>query len=227
MNFHRMPIKSRASHPRAPFPEDQENPVITFTPFLSGNFSGNFSVNTVTELRISHAWLEKPFIGCINNIKLNKAIASKSSEKFFDTVPCNQAGEEGVYFQNGLVQLYEEFDMGLNLSISMDIKPKTVNSILTSMQIGSGVFLNLQLLNGTVVFSINRRNASTYSTYKLQAVDNLADGKWHTVTAVKSFNNMRLCVDDESSEETIGVGYATLLSQPLYIGGNPDLTEVI
>lgn len=208
---------------------EKGKPMITLSPFIVGGYDANKSTMS-TELNVDHAYLNITFNGCIDNIKLNNAIIDlgEDSAKFIDVIPCSEAVEDGIFFQDGILKLSEKFTVGSDLTVSMDIKPRTDTSILMSVH-GKSAFFILQLVNGTVVFSVDSGKGPLVTVYKPDEDENLCDGEWHTVKAVKSAYVITVSVDNRSSEPSLGdaSSYVTQTTRPLFIGGHPHMQKVI
>jgi laminin alpha 3/5 len=89
-------------------------------------------------------------------------------------------------------------------------------------------FFIIQLLNGTVVFSVDSGTGPINTVYKPDDDENLCDGNWHTIKAIKSAYVVTVTVDNRSSEPAIGneASLVTQTSRPLFVGGHPHIQKI-
>lgn len=88
--------------------------------------------------------------------------------------------------------------------------------------------LALQLVNGSIVLTVDSGDGPISSVYKPDNSQNFCDGEWHTVTALKSKFVITLVVDNVNTSPTIGSPsyLSTNTSRPLFLGGHPYLSRV-
>lgn len=93
---------------------------------------------------------------------------------------------------------------------------------------GKHAMLALQLVNGSIVFTVDNGEGPLSSVYKPEGNQNFCDGEWHTVTALKSQFVITLVVDNVNTTPTVGSPTATSTNttRPLYLGGHPHLSRV-
>lgn len=120
----------------------------------------------------------------------------------------------------------EKFKVGSDCTVSFDIKPRTLNGLLLSVHGKKAMFV-LQLINGTINFTIDNGNGPITAIFNPEANQNFCDGEWHTVTAIKSQYVITLIVDSWHSNPTIGQvsNFSTDTTRPLFLGGHPHLSK--
>lgn len=199
------------------------------SPYYIGGYDLELADEIVTKLGLDKSYLENRFFGCIDDIQLNNSPIDMNEDRFkmIDVLPCSEEVEEGVFFQDGLLKLYDKFTVGADLTVSMEIKPRTDTAILMSVH-GKSAFFIVQLFNGTVIFSVDSGKGVLQTVYKPDDDENLCDGNWHTVKAAKSAYVITVSVDDRSSEPGIGdsKNYITQTTRPLFVGGHPHMQKV-
>ncbi len=84
-----------------------------------------------------------------------------------------------------LLCLAEEFKVGRHIKMSMSIKPRHPSGILVAVH-GSKDFMVLQLVNGTVKFSVDSGKGVQSSSFEKDTYD-LCDGNWHTIRGTHTF----------------------------------------
>lgn len=112
------------------------------------------------------------------------------------------------------------------MTISFDIKPRTLNGLLLSVH-GKKAYLILQLINGTINFTVDNGDGPIVAVFKPDANENFCDGNWHSVSAIKSKYVITLMVNRVSSQPSIGNANSpsTDTSRPLFMGGHPHLIK--
>lgn len=88
--------------------------------------------------------------------------------------------------------------------------------------------LALQLVNGSIVLTVNSGDGPISTVFKPDNGQNFCDGEWHSVNAIKSMFVITLVVDDVATSPTLGSPsyLSTNTSRPLYLGGHPYLSRV-
>ncbi|KAH7693505.1 laminin alpha, partial [Aphelenchoides avenae] len=150
-----------------------------------------------------------------------------NDKKFDDTardhgvVPCSQYTEDGLYFgkEGGYAILQQEFVVGTSFAFEMEVKPRTKNAVLLS--VGVLEFVTLQILNGTIKFSVDS-GGGTESVVYVPPVDNaICDGHWHQIKLHKKKNLITLNVDGKSNLRIMKTKTETSTKDPLFLGGVP------
>lgn len=108
------------------------------------------------------------------------------------TVSCSQLTEQGIFFgkDGGYAIISPQFVVGQSFSFELEVKPRTKNAVLLS--VGVLEFLTLQILNGTVKFSVDN-GAGIESVIYEPAINNLiCDGHWHHIKVICKKKQERL-----------------------------------
>lgn len=71
------------------------------------------------------------------------------------------------------------FKVGMSFSFEMEVKPRTHNAVLLS--VGVLEFLSLQILNGTVKFSVDNGAGVESVIYDPPSKAAICDGHWHQI----------------------------------------------
>ncbi|KAH7713933.1 laminin-like protein K08C7.3 precursor [Aphelenchoides avenae] len=164
--------------------------------------------------------IKSEFGGCLREFKLN-------DKKFDDTardhgvVPCSQYTEEGLYFgkEGGYAILQQEFMVGTAFAFEMEVKPRTKNSVL--LYVGVLEFVTLQILNGTIKFSVDSGEGTESVVYVPPVENDICDGHWHQISLFKKNNLIMLNVDGKSNLRIMKTATETSTKDPLYLGGVP------
>merc|ERR1712137_1301176 len=100
------------------------------------------------------------------------------------------------------------------------------SGILVSVH-GRRDYLLLQMVNGTMIFSVDNGRGAIVATHIPQNEHTMCNGKWHSIQAIKAKNVVTLSVDNVFVEPGIGVAgvSSTDTNNPLYIGGHPNPTK--
>ncbi|XP_058457360.1 laminin subunit alpha [Malaya genurostris] len=199
-------------------------------PFFVGGVSGGEHYEDVAlNLKIDKNILERDqFVGCINDIQaFNRPLGAPSN--ITQTIPCSSQIESGMFFGKGggFVKLREKFKVGTELTVSMDIKPRSSTGLLMSVH-GKRAFFVLELINGNISLTVNNGDEPFTAMYVPDSSENLCDGQWRTITAIKSFYVITIKVNDVSSNPAIGDARSgsTDTTRPLFLGGHPHLQRI-
>jgi laminin alpha 3/5 len=158
------------------------------------------------------------FGGCLRDFALNgQALEVAQANKESGTADCNQYTEQGLFFgkDGGYAVLSRQFEVspqtqqnsmpsfqvGLSFSLELELKPRTKDAVLVS--VGVLEFLNLQLLNGSVKFSVDNGAGVESVVYEPPAGTSLCDGHWHQVKIYKKKKLLTLNVDGKSGHSQI------------------------
>lgn len=112
------------------------------------------------------------------------------------------------------------------MTISLDIKPRTMNAFLLSVH-GKTAMFALQLINGTIHFTVDNGEGPFIAVFKPEKNQNFCDGEWHTVTAIKSQYIATIFVDSVGSQPAVGPTTSSLAQtkRPLFLGGHPYMSK--
>lgn len=191
-------------------------------------YMGGVSPNILQDLN-NNLGLEKGdfFTGCVRNIQSSGRDLGEPTQ-VVGVQPCSEQIESGIFFGKGggHVKLKSVFRVGVEMTISMDIKPRTMNGLLLSVH-GKKALLLLQLINGTIHFTVDNGEGNIIAIFKPEPNQNFCDGEWHSIKAIKSQYVITLIVDGVNSEPAIGstTSLSTDTSRPLFLGGHPYLSK--
>lgn len=191
-------------------------------------YVGGVNPNILQDLN-NNLGLEKGdfFTGCIRNIQSTGRDLGEPTQ-VVGVQPCSEQIESGIFFGKGggHVKLKSVFRVGVEMTISMDIKPRTMNGLLLSVH-GKKALLLLQLINGTIHFTVDNGEGNIIAIFKPEPNQNFCDGEWHSIKAIKSQYVITLIVDGVNSEPAIGstTSVSTDTSRPLFLGGHPYLSK--
>lgn len=191
-------------------------------PFSFGGVSKEHLENMNINLNLNNL---QQFRGCIRDIMFgNKKLGEPINT--FGTIPCSDKIESGLFFGpgGGHVKLSPRFKVGIDVTIDLEIKPRTTNALLMSVH-GKKSYFILSLIDGAVELSVDNGDGPFNTTWTPSKGENLCDGNWHSIQAVKSKFVISVQVDRVSSNP--GVGRTTHLStdttRPLFLGGHPHV----
>lgn len=104
------------------------------------------------------------------------------SPKEHGIMPCSENVELGVYFgsEGGYVKLEERYNVGLEILINMDIKPRTTSGLLISAH-GKHHYLILELLDGNLKFTMYNGKQPITTSYVPKTKYYFCDGNWHHI----------------------------------------------
>lgn len=128
-------------------------------------------------------FIKHPFFGCIKQTTLNSAPIEppNGSPPSEGVLPCSEKTETGVFFgkSGGYVKLRDKFRVGSDLTISMDIKPRNVTGVLTSVH-GKKSFFIVEMVKGSIHFTVDSGDGPRSAIFKPDPDKSLCDGEWHT-----------------------------------------------
>lgn len=127
------------------------------------------------------------FFGCIKDVKLDNRAVRTVSPISDNVLPCSDETEKGVFFgkSGGYVKLRDKFKVGTDTTISMDIKPRNLTGVLTSVH-GKKSFFIVEMIKGNIHFSVDSGDGPRTVVFTPDSDQSLCDGNWHTVTVIKS-----------------------------------------
>jgi laminin alpha 3/5 len=170
------------------------------------------------------------FVGCLRYLKQSD-VPVNSPDSEVGTEPCDQDSEPGTFFytDGGHLVLADSYSVPLDLVIQIEVKPRIVNGVILSVYShGSGLpggdYVVLQMVNGNVVFTMDNGHGEVTAIYSPPAKNELCDGNWHTIRAVKAKNIVTLEVDGVLTSPGLGqegISHTNTLD-PLYLGGVPE-----
>nr|CAB3263371.1 laminin subunit alpha-2 [Phallusia mammillata] len=168
---------------------------------------------------------------CVRDLTLNRKISLNfTAAKRVAVEPCTTAAESGAYFHgNGYAIFHHRYRVGTVMGIRMQFRTQASNAVFLSVYNGKDG-LALEMVNGTIYFRVNNGDGPLEAYYTPDTGRNrgkftLCDGKWHTITAEKVKNTLRLNVDGRPGRNTttfMGAFAAADTTNNLYIGGLPD-----
>ncbi|KAJ8736784.1 hypothetical protein PYW07_000055 [Mythimna separata] len=168
----------------------------------------------------------QPFKGCLKGLMMNGQQVSDEASYHVNSLRCTDNVEEGVYFgpstslsDSNYLKLLEKFNVGDEVSISMEIRPRNSTGLLLSVT-GKKHYLILELLENEVVATVDNGHGPFRASYSLgNNKFALCDGNWHKIHVVKSLYVVSVGVDGHFSKPGLGRGSSTQTQSALYIGG--------
>uniref|UniRef100_W4VRR7 Putative response to misfolded protein n=1 Tax=Corethrella appendiculata TaxID=1370023 RepID=W4VRR7_9DIPT len=197
-------------------------------PFFVGGFDPQHLEDIAINLKIDKNTLDKEyFVGCVNDVQMsNRPIGEPTN--IVETIPCSKEVEGGIFFGKGggYIKLRDRYKIGTEFTISLDIKPRTNTGLLLSVH-GKKAFFILQLINGTIIFSVDNGDGPIVAEFKPEE-ENFCDGQWRTVTAIKSKYVISLQVNEKTSHPAVGDARnpSTDTTRPFFLGGHPHLNRI-
>jgi len=132
--------------------------------------------------------------------------------------------EQAFFFgpDGGRITPETRFKVGLDFEMTMMIKPRNSTGILAAVK-GRRDYLLLQMVNGSVHFTVENGRGPISAVFTPTHPEELCDGRWHEVHAVKVKNVVILSVNKIFAQPGIGEGgsSSTDTNNPLNIGGHP------
>ncbi|XP_046976709.1 laminin subunit alpha [Vanessa cardui] len=194
-------------------------PAVLTPPYYYGglrNISNSISQNLMD--------FYQPFKGCLKGLMMNGQYVTDILYRV-NSLRCTDNVESGVYFgpsnnvHSNYLKLLENFKVGYEISITMEIKPRNSTGLLLSVH-GKRDFMILELLENEVVANVENGKGPFHASYKLGNKFSLCDGNWHRIHAVKSRHVVSVGVDGHFSDPCVGQSGSTDTRSALYIGGH-------
>ncbi|XP_034839290.1 laminin subunit alpha [Maniola hyperantus] len=166
----------------------------------------------------------QPFKGCLKGLMMNAQYVTDILLRS-NSLRCTDNVEGGVYFgpsSNGhsnYLKLLENFRIGYEISISMEVKPRNSTGLLLSVH-GRKDYMVLELMENEVLANVENGRGNFSASYKLGNKFSLCDGNWHKIHAVKSHHVVSVGVDGHFSDPGLGVSGSTDTRSAIYIGGH-------
>ncbi|XP_045458049.1 laminin subunit alpha [Melitaea cinxia] len=166
----------------------------------------------------------QPFKGCLKGLMMNGQYVTDILNRV-NSLRCIDNVENGVYFgpsnnvHSNYLKLLENFKVGYEISISMEIKPRNSTGLLLSVH-GKRDFMILELVENEVIANVENGKGPFHASYKLGNKFSLCDGNWHRIHAVKSRHVVSVGVDGHFSDAGLGQSGSTDTRSALYIGGH-------
>jgi len=129
---------------------------------------------------------------------------------------------EGLFFgpAGGRLTAEKRFRVGLNFQLTMKIKPRSADGILAAVT-GRKDYLLLHMVNGSVHFIVDNGRGPITTVFKPNHPEELLDGQWHRIVAVKSRNVVILSVNKIFAKPGVGLDDSTDTNNPLIFGFHP------
>ncbi|KAI5640960.1 laminin G domain-containing protein [Phthorimaea operculella] len=166
----------------------------------------------------------QPFKGCLKGLRMNGQPVTEVLERV-NSLRCIDNVEAGAYFgpssnqHSNYLKIQENYKVGFEISISMEIKPRNSTGLLLSVH-GKKDFMVIELLENEVVANVENGKGPFSASYKLGNKFSLCDGNWHRIHAVKSRHVVSVGVDGHFSDAGLGQSGSTDTRSALYIGGH-------
>lgn len=93
-----------------------------------------------------------------------------------------------MFLLNNDYVLVEKFTVGKEMEISIDIKPRSIDGILMSMQSSKKNMLMLEMINGTITFSVDVGKGPISASFSPPSPYFLCNGQWHTIKGQYEFD---------------------------------------
>lgn len=104
------------------------------------------------------------------------------SPREYNVLPCSENIEPGVFFgaEGGYVKLEDKYNVGLEMHIDLEIKPRKTSGLLLSAH-GKNHYLILEMLNGELRFTMFNGKAPITTSFVPKTQFDLCDGNWHHI----------------------------------------------
>ncbi|CAK9302646.1 unnamed protein product [Gordionus sp. m RMFG-2023] len=162
--------------------------------------------------------------GCIKQIMLN-SIPLGIPTRQYNIDKCYALAEPGVFFPGKKSYvIIDDFSVEEILNIKVEIKPRIMTGTIFTITSMEGLYMNLQLDHGDLVFSFDMGHGPVKTTFpKLKSDINICDGRWHSIEAIKAQNIATLSLDGKFVEPTENYqDLLKVLKGKLYMGAVPD-----
>ncbi|KAK3929045.1 Laminin subunit alpha [Frankliniella fusca] len=194
-------------------------------PYLLGSLSESLPALLKDHNTLSVLSTIPGFTGCLRNFKMNKRFLVQNRTLSQGVLPCSELVEPGFFVgpESGYIKALDKFRVGFDIDLSIEVKPRYTSGILISVH-GNKDYLILQLVNGTVKFTVNNGEGPITVEYKPVEPQDVCKGDWLRIQAVKSKEILTLGVNDFFGEPVFGDqrSSATDTRHPLFIGGHPN-----
>lgn len=154
--------------------------------------------------------MNETFAGCLRKFKSHSKELGQPARRF-GTFKCSDKVEEGAFFygNGGFIMLGEslnhvvlvvffemyyhqnvirksyvpvdKFIVGKEMEITMDIKPRSIDGILMSVQTSKKNLLILEMKNGTMSFTVDLGKGPISASFTPASPYFLCDGLWHSI----------------------------------------------
>lgn len=163
------------------------------------------------------------FNGCIREIKVNRTLVTTDITQHGSVIPCSDEVENGHFFEQGYVKVFDNFNIGEEMSLQFDMRSRALNGTVFSVLQSRSRYMILELINGVLTFVVKTDDHNEVRTnYTLLNDESFCDGKWRSIQAVKSKFVITLTVDNISTQPDVGTqgSMNTKTSRPLFMGGH-------
>merc|ERR1719210_933533 len=187
--------------------------------------------NIRRELQLNSRSLLPGFVGCLRNLKFENSKNGKTRMKSLGTkwaknnlvLPCSEKVESGFFFGpgGGRIRAERRFMVGLDLDITMMIKPRNLTGVLAAVK-GRRDYLLLHMKDGAIIFEVDNGRGPIIATFRPDDPYEFCNGKWHEIHAVKAKNVVTLSVNKIFAQPGIGVPgvSSTDTNNPLFLCGH-------
>lgn len=152
--------------------------------------------------------MNETFSGCLRKFKSHSKDLGQPVRRF-GTSKCSDKVEDGAFFygSGGYIMLgellnhavlvvfliyyrnvvrkscisVEKFTVGKEMEITMDIKPRSIDGILMSVQTSKKNLLILEMKNGTMSFTVDLGKGPISASFTPASPYFLCDGLWHSI----------------------------------------------
>ncbi|XP_034231739.1 laminin subunit alpha isoform X3 [Thrips palmi] len=165
------------------------------------------------------------FIGCLRGFKMNKKLVTNRTLSE-GVLPCSDKIEKGFFIgpEGGYIKAFDKFRVGLEINVSLEVKPRYTSGILVAVH-SSKDYLLLQLVNGTIKFTVDNGRGPITVQYTPPQPQDVCNGDWIKIEAMKLKNFVTIGVNGYYVDPFVGASGsdATDTRHPMYIGGVPNL----
>uniref|UniRef100_A0A3B4ARG9 Laminin subunit alpha-1 n=1 Tax=Periophthalmus magnuspinnatus TaxID=409849 RepID=A0A3B4ARG9_9GOBI len=180
--------------------------------------------HTHTAKRINVSYTTRnSFPGCIRSVALNNAALDLNKpETQHHITSCFSSDQKGAHF-NGTgyaVLVHNGYKVGSDLTVLLEFRTSQSDAVLLGISSAKVDAIGLELVSGQVVFHVNN-GAGRVSVRSLGPF--LCDGRWHSVTAMKTKHAMGLIIDHKhyNTPNPYPQSTSAETNNPVYVGGYP------
>lgn len=189
----------------------------------SPHFIGGLSSEAMRDSGNNLEGVVYPFRGCLRSMS-SDGVAFETDNMKEVMQGCAGPQESGIFFfdVDSVAVVEKNFNVPVNLDISLEIKPRlTTATLLSVFNPSTFEYLLLQMIQGDVHFTMKNQETQVTTSFRPPSKNLLCDGNWHTIKAQKIKNLLILNVDGIQAAPKYGKEgtFAINTNSPLYLGG--------